>query len=64
MRFTFDAPGQAADTTQALLAALDIDSDRYAGGSSLELSSADLDRRYGIWPAAVPGLPVMLGSDG
>lgn len=64
VRFTFDAPGQTADTTQALLTALDIDSERYAGGSSLELSSEDLDRRYGIWPAVVPDLPTTLGGTG
>lgn len=64
VRFTFDAPGQTADTTRALLASLDIDAERYAGGSSLELASADLDRRYGAWPAAVPELPPTLGGAG
>lgn len=64
VRFSFDAPGQTADTTRALLASLDIDSERYAGGSSLELANADLDRRYGAWPAAAPELPPTLGGEG
>ncbi|KJL30517.1 hypothetical protein [Microbacterium oxydans] len=64
VRFTFDAPGQTPETTIALLASLDIDSERYAGGESLELASADLDRRYGAWPTAVPTLPPTLGDAG
>ncbi len=62
VRFSFDAPGQNADTTKALLASLGIDSARYAGGSSLELANQDLDDRYGRWPAAVPDLPASLIS--
>lgn len=64
VRFTFDAPGQTADTTRALLASLDVDAEPYAGGSSVELATADLDRRYGTWPAAVPELPPALGGEG
>ena len=60
VRFSFEAPGQNADTTKALLASLGIDSARYAGGSSLELSNQDLDDRYGRWPAAVPDPPASL----
>lgn len=62
VRFTFEAPGQDVDTTIALLATLDIDSEQYAGGSSIELASADLDARYGTWPAAVPERPASLGG--
>lgn len=64
VRFTFEAAGQTVETTKALLASLDVDSDRYAGGSSLELASADLDKRYGAWPAAVPEPPASLGATG
>ncbi|MGG7464624.1 hypothetical protein [Plantibacter sp. YIM 135347] len=64
VRFAFEAPGQTVETTRALLASLDVDSDQYAGGSSLELASADLDKRYGAWPAAVPELPASLGATG
>ncbi|NQD90022.1 hypothetical protein HP499_19730 [Paenarthrobacter sp. CM16] len=57
VRFSFEAPGQTVETTKALLASLGIDSEQYAGGSSLELANQDLDDRYGTWPAAVPNLP-------
>lgn len=60
VRFTFDAPGQSVETTQSYLTSLGIASERYAGGSSLELSNSDLDDRYGSWPAAVPELPPTL----
>ncbi len=64
VRFSFEAPGQNADTTKALLASLNIDSARYAGGSSLELANQDLDDRYGPWPAAVPEPPASLITKG
>lgn len=57
VRFSFEAPGQTTETAKALLASLGIDSEQYAGGSSLELANRDLDDRYGTWPAAVPDLP-------
>lgn len=60
VRFTFDTTGQTVDTTRAFLASLDIASERYADGSSLELSSSDLDRRYGTWPAPAPERPPTL----
>ncbi|MGR0159117.1 hypothetical protein [Paenarthrobacter nitroguajacolicus] len=60
VRFSFKAPGQTVNTTKALLASLSIDSEQYAGGSSLELANQDLDDRYGTWPAAVPDLPASL----
>lgn len=64
VRFAFDAPGQTVESTIAILATLDIASEQYAGGDSVELSSSDLDARYGSWPGEVPTLPAALGGAG
>lgn len=64
VRFGFEGPGQSLETTRTLLASLDIDSEQYAGGSSLELANAALERRYVPWPAPVPSVPPsLLGTD-
>lgn len=57
VRFTFEGPGQTVEGTQKILASLGIESQVYGGGSSLELSSKDLEQRYGTWPAPVPEAP-------
>lgn len=58
-----DGSGQLGATTIEQLASLGIGAEAYAQ-SSVSPDVADLDKRYGAWPAAVPELPASLGATG